>query len=359
MIRSDFFRKYDWVLIGATCFLATAGLLSLASSNPQFFYRQLLWFGISLILIFSGGAVDWRWLISRGWFRYGLYILSVALLFVVILQPHTVRGTKSWIFMGEFQFEPAEVAKLAVIFVLAGFFSRRHVQAWLSKNILTSLGYAILPAVLIVIHPDFGSAFVIIMIWTGFLFLSGVHVKRLAVIILAAALVAVLMWLFFLRPYQKERITGFVFPETDPLGRNYNVIQSKIAIGSAGFFGKGFGSGTQVQLKFLPEAQTDFLFAAFVEEWGILGGALVLLAFIVLIARMVALGLKVRGNDMKFVVLGGCIVLTTHFLVNMGSNLGFLPVAGLPFPFLSYGGSSLLTLSVLVGIIQHIQIESR
>ena len=352
-------KRYDWVLLGAVLFLVAASLLSLASSDPRFFYRQLLWFGVSLFFIFGGGMVNWRWLIGKNWFRYGFYVLSLALLLVSLLQPHSVRGTKSWIFLGDFQFEPAEMAKLALIFVLAGFFSRRYVQAWMAKNILTSLAYTVLPVVLIVVQPDLGSALIIMMIWMGFLLLSGVHIKRFALVIFGAMLIAVLMWLFFLRPYQKERITGFIFPEADPLGKNYNVIQSKIAIGSAGLFGKGFGSGSQVQLGFLPEAQTDFLFAAFVEEWGVLGGALVLLAFIVLIARIVALGLKARGNDMKFVALGGCIVLIAHFLINMGSNLGFLPVAGVPFPFLSYGGSSLLTLSVLVGIIEHIQIESR
>lgn len=359
MIYLSIFKKYDWVLMGAMFFLVAAGLLSLASSSPQFFYRQLIWFGMGLVLIFGGGMVNWRWFIDKGWFRYGFYFFSVLLLVFVLLQPHTIRGTKSWIFIGGFQFEPAEIAKIAVILVLAGFFSRRHVQAWLGKNIFISLGYTMLPTALIALQPDLGSAFIVVMIWVSFLLLSGIHLKRFFLMMLVAVFVAVLMWLFFLEPYQKERILGFMSPDTDPLGRNYNVIQSKIAMGSAGFWGKGFGSGTQVQLKFLPEAQTDFIFAAFVEEWGVLGGVLVLSAFIVLITRIAALGLKARGNDMKFVVLGGCVVFLTHFLVNMGSSLGFLPVAGITFPFLSYGGSSLLTLSLLLGIIQHIQIESR
>ncbi len=359
MIFFSLLKRYDWLLLGSVFFLISASLLSLLSSNPQFFYRQLLWFAVALILIFGGSVVHWRWLIAQGWFRYGLYILSLMLLLVTNLQSHTVRGTKSWLFIGGFQFEPSELVKLSIIFLLAGFFSRRYIQAWLGKNIFTSFGLTILPVALILIQPDFGSASVIMMIWVGFVVLSGVNVKRFVLALCVGIIAAVIAWSFLFKPYQKARLTGFIFPTADPLGVNYNVIQSKIAIGSAGLFGKGFGAGTQVHLKFLPEAQTDFLFAAFVEEWGIIGGALLILAFLILLSRMISIGLKTSGNDMKFVVLGGCVVMMVHFIINIGSNLGFLPVAGVPFPFLSYGGSSLLTLGALMGIVEHIQLESR
>jgi len=351
-------RRLDWVTLICVFILATASLVSLASSDINFFNRQLIWYGIAFAVIIFGSQIDWRLLISQAWFRYGMYWLSIVLLVISNLQTKTVRGTKSWLDFGFIQFEPSELAKLSLILILAGFFSRRYVAAWHSKNILVSLFYALLPAGLIAIHPDFGSAIVVLGIWLGFLLLSGLNYKRFAVGLTLALAVAAVLWIFFLKPYQKDRVMGFVFPEADPLGINYNVIQSKIAIGSAGLWGKGFQMGTQTQLKFLPEVQSDFLFAAFVEEWGLLAGILVVLTFLLIIFRMVIIGSRARSNDFKFIALGGGLVLLIHFFINIGSNLGLLPVAGMPFPFLSYGGSSLLTNAILISIIQHIKLES-
>ncbi len=260
---------------------------------------------------------------------------------------------------GFFQLEPAELMKLALIFLLAGFFSRRYLAAWQDKNIFVSFFYANLPGVLIAIHPDLGSPGAVMGIWAGFLLMSGVNYKKLLIGLVCVLTIFVLLWSFFLKPYQKNRLSAFLFPTADPLGINYNVIQSKIAIGSAGFFGKGFKMGTQTQFGFLPEVQSDFLFAAFVEEWGLFGGLVVLLTFFMIILRIIRAGLKARGNEFKFISLGAGLIFIIHFFINMGSNLGLLPVAGITFPFLSYGGSSLLTSAVLVCIIQNINLESR
>jgi len=167
-----------------------------------------------------------------------------------------------------------------------------------------------------------------------------------------------ILWLTFLKPYQKERILGFISPNRDPLGINYNVIQSKIAIGSAGLFGKGFQQGTQSQLGFLPEAQTDFIFSAFVEEWGLIGGFLLFAAFLLIIFRIIKIGVKSKNNCAKFICLGAIIAFTLQFFFNIGSCLGLSPVVGITFPFFSYGGSSLLTNALLIGIIENIAIES-
>ncbi|MCP6719919.1 MAG: rod shape-determining protein RodA [Patescibacteria group bacterium] len=351
-------RNFDWVLFVGLLVLAVASLVSLASSSIGFFWRQLVWYILGFIIILGASRLDWRRLISQPRFRYGLYWFSVLLLVLSNLQTGTVRGVKSWLQFGGLQFEPAELAKLALIIVLAGFFSRRYIAAWLGKNIALSLFYTLIPVVLVAIQPDFGSALVILGIWIGFLLISGINKKRLVLGLVVAVLVVTLLWMFFLKPYQKDRLTGFIFPESDPLGVNYNVIQSKIAIGSAGFWGKGFGEGTQTQLNFLPEAQTDFLFAAFIEEWGLFGGIFVVLTFLLIIFRMVGIGIKARNNDSKFIVLGVGLILVIHFFVNIGSNLGFLPVTGINFPFLSYGGSSILTISVLISIIEKIKLES-
>ncbi len=355
---TSLFRGFDWPLLGGILILALASLLSLFSSDITLFSKQLVWYIAAVIIIVGGSRLDWRVIINEPVFRKGLYWLSIVLLVVVNLQSETIRGVKSWINFGSLEFQPVELAKLSLILILAGFFSRRYIAAWLGKNIALSFFYAALPAALVAIQPDFGSAVVIIAIWVGFLLTSGVNKKRLLIGFIIALLIIVLLWISFLKPYQKERIVGFLNPSADPLGINYNVVQSKIAIGSAGFWGKGFGSGSQTQLGFLPEAETDFLFAAFVEEWGIFGGMIVILAFLLILYRIVKIGMRAGNNDSKFIVLGLGLTLTIQFFINIGSNLGILPVTGINFPFLSYGGSSILTLSILVSIIQKIKIES-
>ncbi|MBI4034149.1 MAG: FtsW/RodA/SpoVE family cell cycle protein [Candidatus Brennerbacteria bacterium] len=355
----SYFRGFDWVLLGGIAVLAAASLLSLYSLDITLFSRQVVWWSLAAIVIVGGSRLDWRGIIGQDYFRKGLYWLSVLLLVVVNLQSETIRGVKSWLAFGSLEFQPAELSKLALILLLAGFFSRRYVAAWLGKNIALSFFYAALPAALVAVQPDLGSAAVIVAIWVGFLLTSGVNKKRLLVGLVIAVLVGALLWVFFLKPYQRERVVGFLNPSSDQLGINYNVVQSKIAIGSAGLWGKGFGSGSQTQLGFLPEAGTDFLFAAFVEEWGIFGGLVVVLAFLLILYRITRIGMRAGNNDSKFIVLGLALVLAVQFFLNIGSNLGLLPITGINFPFLSYGGSSLLTLSVLVSIIQKIKIESR
>lgn len=350
--------RFDWALIGGLCVLAAASLVSLASSNMVFFWRQIIWYALGFFIILVGSRIDWRWLGTQAWFRQGMYWASVALVLASNFQPHTIRGTKSWISVGGFQFEPGEFVKLALILVLADFFARRHIHAWRMKNIVVSFLYAAIPGVFIAIHPDFGSAFIVMTLWFGFMVLSGMHVKRFLLGVALGAVAASLMWALFLKPYQRKRVTSFLFPERDPLGISYNVIQAKIAIGSAGFWGKGFQMGTQTQFKFLPESQTDFLYAAFVEEWGLFGGMLVLLTLFFIVYRIVLIGLRARDNYFRLISLGGGLFFIVHLFVNVGANLGLLPVAGVTLPFFSYGGSNILTSSIIVSIIQHIKLES-
>jgi len=351
-------RYFDWALIGAIAVLATASLLSLASSDSVFFWRQLVWYVMAFLVIISGGFFDWRWLGAQNWFRYGLYAFSIFLLVISRIQGGIVRGTTSWISFGAFQFEPSELVKLALIFIFAHFFSKHHIDAWRSKNILISLSYLVIPGILIITQPDFGGAFIIGSLWLGFFLMSGINIKRFLIGTFGVILLLVLMWVSFLKPYQKDRVVGFISPNADPLGVNYNVIQSKIAIGSAGLLGKGFGGGTQTQFQFLPESQTDFIFAAFVEEWGIIGGIVIIAAFFFIVYRIAGIGIRARDNYFKLICFGGGLFLVIHFFVNMGANLGFLPVAGVTFPFLSYGGSNLLTTGIIISIIEHIKLES-
>lgn len=342
----------------AVFILVSAGLLALYSVERLFFWRQLVWAGLFFAITVIGSFFDWRWLVNQSWFRHGFYWLGIFLLLLVNLQAETIRGVKSWLVLGSFQFEPAELMKIAVVLMLAGFFSRRYLAAWVGKNIFISFLYVLLPVVLIFIQPDLGSAIVFLALWGGFLLLSGVNKKRLFFGAIVAVALAAIAWNFFLQDYQRERLTGFLFPGLDPLGVNYNVIQSKIAIGSAGLWGKGFGLGTQSRLNFLPEAHSDFIFAAFTEEWGIAAAVFIILTFIFIIYRLADTGISARDNYSKFIVLGTIFILVIHFALNLGANLGLLPVTGITFPFLSYGGSHLLTLAILVSIIQRIRLES-
>ncbi len=352
------FLKLDWVLFGCLSVLAFISLVTLYSLKVQMYHRQLLWYGGFLAIFFFGSNFNWRWLLAQSWFRTIFYWFSVVLIIAASLQTTTVRGTKSWIVIGNFQFEPAELIKVSLILMLAGFFSKRHAEAWFSKNILISLFYAALPAAVAITHPDMGAALVFMGIWFGFLLLNGIHLKRILTIIAVFLLLAAVGWMFVLRPYQKQRITSFLNPASDPLGASYNVNQAKIAIGSAGFWGKGFGQGTQTHLKFLPEAETDFIFAAFVEEWGMLGGVVLVLTFMALVFRILRIGFSARNNDFKFISLGAALVLVVHFFVNVGSNLGLTPVTGITLPLVSYGGSNLLTTAIVISIIQRIKFES-
>src|SRR3989338_1662367 len=352
-------KNFDWMLFFALVITASAGMLSLASTNIDFFWRQLVWYALAFTLILCAGFIDWKWVLSQTWFRFGVYGISVAMLLLSQFQSASIRGTKSWILFAGIQFEPVEIAKLGLIFVLAGFFSRKHISAWQTGNIFLSFVYAALPAVLALLHPDFGSSMVLLLIWAGFLLIEGINRKRFLAGFACAILAFAALWVFVLKDYQKDRLTGFLFPTRDPFGANYNVIQSKIAIGAAGFLGKGFGQGTQSQLHFLPEAQTDFIFAAFVEEWGLLGGTFVILTFFAIVYRLIVIGIRAQDNYSKFIVLGTALVFTIHFFINVGSNMGVMLVTGITLPFFSYGGSSVLTIAVLISIIERIKLESR
>lgn len=352
-------KKLDWVLMGCFLLLAAISLVVLAPYSQSFFQKQIIWYAIGFFVIIAGSQLNWHWILQWPVFTYGFYALSIAALVVSNVQSHLIRGTKSWLAIGSFQFEPAEFAKLALIFVLAGFFARRYVAAWRSKYLFESLGLALVPAALTAIHPDLGSAIIIMSIWLGFILIGGINKKRFFIGLLVALLVLVIGWNFFLKGYQQDRLVAFLSPASDPLGINYNVIQAKIAIGSAGFWGKGFGQGTETQFHFLPEAQTDFIFAAFSEEWGMFGDGVLLLTFLLIFYRLEHIGLRAQNNSFKFLVFGAGVVLLTQILINIGANIGLLPVTGITLPFVSYGGSSILTIAVLIGIIQHIKIESR
>lgn len=338
--------------------IAIFSLIVLSSISMELFWAQLIWMGIGAVIILIGIFLDWRSILSYRGFIWGIYILGVALLVLTYFTAPVIRNTRSWLVIGGFQFQTVEFMKIGLILVYANYFSRRHLAIARVKHIMVSFFLFAVPAGLTLLQPDLGSATVLFGIWMGFLLISGLPRDRIAVGFILLLVIGSLGWTFFLEDYQKNRIVGVFYPERDVLGINYSTSQSKIAIGSAGMLGKGYGQGTQTQLGFLTEPSTDFIFAALVEEWGILSGFLILIAFLFLVFKILRVGLISNQNFEKFICAGTTIVFGWQFLINVGTALGIVPVIGLPFPFLSYGGSSLLTNFLLLSIITSIDYRS-
>lgn len=354
---SYIFRKIDWGLALCVLVLVGLGLASLASSSSDLFVKQLLWVVIGAVIALMLVYVDLRSFFSNRNVIFGMYFLVLALLLLTYFFAPEIKGNRAWLAVGSFQFQPSELAKVALIFVLAYFFSRRHVSIARWKTIFRSFVYFAIPAGLIAIQPDIGSAAILFVVWFGFVLVSGIPLRRLAVAGIFFAIAFIMLWTSVLEGYQKERILGVFQPERDPLGVNYSVIQSKIAIGAGGWLGKGFGQGTQVQLGFLPEAHNDFIFAAIAEEGGLIVSLILLGTFLWMILRILKIGLFIDGNFHKLVCLGAVIMFFGQFVLHVGSNVGFLPVIGVTLPFVSYGGSSMIVNMILIGVIESVYVK--
>ena len=349
-----FISSVDWPLLGAVFALILAGILALASSGGEMFTRQLVWLIPSILALVCLPQLNLRAALSYRWIIYGPYVLLLVVLPLTYFVAPEISGTRSWIQLGGFQVQPSEFMKAALILLFSNFFAVRHVAIARTGVILQSFAYFLAPAALVLLQPDLGTTLILFGIWFGYLLLSEIRFRHLLTAIFILAVVGVISWNFALADYQRARVAALFSTEVDPLGVNYSVIQSKIAIGSGGVYGKGFGQGTQVHLGFLPAAHTDFVFSTFVEEWGLLGGLVLIGAFIYLVLRLLHLGRQANNNFARFVALGVALTLMIHLTINLGSATGLLPVIGVGLPFVSYGGSNLLTMSLLVGIVQGI-----
>lgn len=334
--------------------LLAAGLVALSAISLHLFYLQLLWIALGAGLVVLFLYVDWRAVFNARWVIWGIYILALALLLFAYARGPVIRNTRSWIALGPFTFQPVELMKIALIFLFAHYFSRRHLAVARWQNILTSFFFFALPAAIAVRLPDLGSALIFFSIWFGFLLLSGLPLRRVLAALAVFAVAAGLVWVYVFRDYHRARIIGFLYPQQDVLGVNYSAAQSRIAIGSAGLFGKGYGQGTQTQLGFLSEPSEDFIFAGIVEEWGIAGGFVVIAAFFFLILQILMIGSLADENFEKFICLGAATMLGVQFLLNTGSTTGLLPVIGVTFPFVSYGGSSMLANFFILAVVNSI-----
>jgi rod shape determining protein RodA len=354
-------RSADWLLLLAVFTLVLLGLSAIYSvelSQEAGTFLNLKKQGIAVMV----GAVFFLLLTFSNYkllqnYSLALYCVSVGLLALVLLFGETIRGSTGWFVFGGVSFQPVELMKVSLIITLSTYFSRRAVRPLRLRSLWESGLMVLLPVGLVLLEPDFGSASVLLGTWFLFLVFVGIPWRYLVSIVLLFAVLFGASWFFLFEDYQRSRIMTFLEPSLDPLGQGYNVTQAIIAVGSGGLFGSGLGFGTQSQLKFLPESQTDFIFAVIAEELGFFGVLLILLSFGFLFYRLGRHALYAHDDFTAYMVLGTGAVFFLQFLVNIGMNLGLFPVTGIGLPLVSYGGSSLVAMLLMMGIVESIAIR--
>ena len=357
-------RSFDWLLFLAPFLLSIFGLAAIysvelsqlgATSAPFFeFKKQVLALGAGVVIVFilSRARPELFRGTARLWYVAGLILLAAVLFFGV-----TIRGTRGWFNYAGFSFQPVEFMKVAVVLVLAAFIAK---QGRIFASIWFIIGSGVLiiaPVLLVIIQPDLGSALLLFGSWYVLMWILPTKRWFLLALTLLAALTAVLAWAFVLKPYQKDRVRTFLNPARDSLGAGYNINQSIIAVGSGRLFGRGLGFGSQSQLKFLPESQTDFIFSVIAEELGLLGVLFVLVLFAVFLWRLILLARRGHDDFTMLAPLAIAVVIFLQMMVNIGAAIGIVPVTGLTLPFVSYGGSSLFFNYVLIAIAESIALR--
>ena len=356
-------KKSGLMILVVAVLIAAIGIISIYSSTYQkegklwqdIYKRQILWLILGVALFIFISKLRYRTLWDGAYILYGIIIV---LLFFVFLLGVTRLGAQRWLRIGGFNFQPSEFAKIAIILFLARYFSNKSIGDLYQPAIRFRLfrGF-ILPLMLvgvsvglIIEQPDLGSALMVLFVFLGIVYISGVRLVYLVSFLSVGILSMPVLW-HFLRDYQKERLMVFLNPNIDPLGAGYTIIQSKIAIGSGGLFGKGWLLGTQSQLRFLPESHTDFIFATFAEEWGFLGATVLLALYFVIIRYGFGVASRTSDSFGRILALGITFLLSIQIFINISMTLGLAPVVGIPLPFMSYGGSSMFINFIALGIL--------
>jgi rod shape determining protein RodA len=360
-MRNSFFRILILALI-----ISTLGILTIYSSTYQkegsswqdIYKRQMLWLAIGLVCFFLISRFNYRKLWDANYFIYGAALLFLLLVFGLGI----VRlGAQRWLRFAWFNFQPSEFAKLALIIFLARYFSRKSVndtsllsgQFGIFRGLILPFIFVAIPMFLIIEQPDLGSGLMLLLVFIGLLYLTHLRLKYILTFLVAVILPLPFFW-HFLRDYQKQRLLVFLNPNIDPLGAGYTVIQSRIAVGSGGFFGRGWLAGSQSQLYFLPESHTDFIFATFSEQWGFLGSSLLIIMYYLIIRQGFMIAQRTQDSFGKLLAYGISLLFASQVFINIAMNMGLAPVVGLPLPMMSYGGSSILVTFIALGILANI-----
>jgi len=360
MSFSSFFKRFDWPLFVPAFCLTLFGLISLwgmavSSGNFLTFKKQLVFFIVSLALVVVLNFLDLRFLKTNSYFVFSLYILSLLMLGGLFFFGQRIRGVKGWYKFGPVSFDPVPISAIILILILSKYFASRHIEIHRYQLLFWSFLYVVPQAFLVFRQPDLGSAVLFVAVWLGVIIFSGVPLRHFFVLTLIFILLSVAGWMFFLKEYQKQRILSFLNPQFDREGVSWNVNQAKIAVGSGGVFGKGIGKGSQTQHGFLPETETDFIFSAIGEETGLLGISFLLFCFGFLFWRIMRIAILTQSNFSRLFAAGFAFLILSQAFINMGMNLGLVPVVGIPLPFVSYGGSQILGFYLGLGILQNLK----
>jgi rod shape determining protein RodA len=357
-------RAFDLQLAAFAALLATLGLVMAYTNSVEqgqtvlsggtTFVRGLMWTAIALVAFVITTAFDYKWLKTFAW---PLYVVQIGLLIVTLTIGHGVGGSSRWVSIGPFDFQFSELAKILMIVVLANYFGARQGRLRSVGSILAACVLVGPPWVLVMLQPDLGSSLVLLAILGGMLFMSGASIRWLAVLVFGVLLALPLLWNYVLLDYQKQRLTAYFDPASDVQGAGYQLNQSTIAVGSGGVLGKGLTNGTQNQLEFLPVQESDFVAAIYLEELGFVGGLVLLVLFGALLWRLLVSGWRSKDPFGMMFASGVASMILFQLVVNLGMVVGMLPITGIPLPFISHGGASLISLAVGLGIVQSINIR--
>ena len=362
MLDQRFFANIDWTLCLLVLLISSLGLIALSSvtvgspGREDYLIQQ-----IYRIIAGVGVAILTQFINYRQWARFGfiMHMLVIILLILVLLYGTGGPGSpvQRWLHVGPFFFQPSEFSKFTLVLALAHHFRdfEKPKGNWLWM--IWPFALMAIPVVLIIKQPDLGTALLLIIVFLPIIFLMGISLKTIIIMGIISLASLPVIWIFVLKTYQKGRILTFLNPERDPLGSGYHIIQSKIAIGSGRVFGKGFGEGTQGQLNFLPAHHTDFIFSVFSEEWGFVGAILVLVLFLILALWSLAEVLNSKNRVSAILITGIVAIIITHVLINIGMATGLMPVVGVPLPFFSYGGSSMISMMFGIGLLLNIRMR--
>ena len=355
-------QYFDWGLLGLAILIGCVGLATLYSAvtaetpAPQkiVFYKQLIWFAVGLGAMVTAFLFNYK-LLDR--WSPSIYVICIILLIAVLFIGKYVGGSKRWLILGPISVQPSELVKLAVIAILARYYSKdAYTRGFTLRELIRPFALILIPFLLIVRQPDLGTAMLLVLIAGSMTLFVKIERRSLITLFASGAIIVPMVW-FFLKEYQKQRILVFLNPDRDPLGAGYHIIQSKIAIGSGIFTGKGFLKGTQNALSFLPEEHTDFIFSVLAEEWGFVGSLVLVVLFLVLIFWCLNVAIACREPFGTILAVGITAMIFWQVLINIGMAMGLMPVVGVPLPFVSYGGSSVITIAIGIGLLLNVSMR--
>ncbi|MDD3905313.1 MAG: rod shape-determining protein RodA [Candidatus Omnitrophica bacterium] len=351
-------KDFDKLLIIMAFVIFAIGVAAIYSATKaknlpvadSFFFRQISWMGIAVTLLALIVSISYQRFVDMAYVLYGA---NLALLVLVLVLGHARMGAQRWFSVGGFAFQPSEFIKLTLILALSNYVAAKKGRMSELRNLLIPTILLAVPFVLVLLQPDLGTALLLIPVFFAIMVVGGAQLKYLGAMILVGLAGLPFFW-HFLRDYQRQRLMVFVNPNIDPLGAGYTIIQSKIAVGSGGLFGKGWLNGTQNQLNFIPERHTDFIFSVIGEEWGFLGAAALLLMYFFIVKR--AFNIADLTSDIygKAIASGVGVMIGLQVVINISMTIGLMPVVGIPLPMISYGGSSLITTVVAIGLLLNV-----